>query len=195
MVYICTMQHLNLQIKCKFFIAFKVFMLLQIFYYCSSSTFVIFLLLWFFWKKVGFEGFFVVVKVLLVSWFFCCFKALLLMWFYSMHYTLVCCVMYFCGFIVLLCNFYLCRTMQLLWTLVCLDFLFKDASLSKSSPIFNFKYVYTFCNLSDGILLLLILMWLLVVEVKFNPNINLPPQKVSKLSLMCLWFIHIQILL
>jgi len=45
MVYICIVQHSNLQIECKFFVAFKVLMLLQVFCCCSSSAFVILLLM------------------------------------------------------------------------------------------------------------------------------------------------------
>ncbi len=45
MVYMCIMQHSNLQNKCKFFIAFEVLMLLQVFYCFNFSTFVIILLL------------------------------------------------------------------------------------------------------------------------------------------------------
>jgi hypothetical protein len=61
-------------------------------------------------------------------WFFSYFKAFLILWFHNMHCTLVCCIVYFCGFIMFLCNFYLDRIVQFLWTLVCINFLFEDAS-------------------------------------------------------------------
>jgi len=60
MVYICTMQHSNLQIECKFFLAFKVFVLLQVFCCCRFFTFVVLS------KFCWFRSFFVATKVILV---------------------------------------------------------------------------------------------------------------------------------
>ncbi len=65
MVYICTMKHSNLQIKCKSFVAFKVLMLLQVF--CCSS-FENLLVPKFFCYYQNYFGF---VILLLLSRFFC----------------------------------------------------------------------------------------------------------------------------
>ncbi len=107
---------------CEFFIIL-IFLLLWLLCFCSS--FEKKLVLRFFY----FQGSFVVVKVLLVSWFFSYFKAFWLLWFCNVHCALVYYAVYFCGFTMLLCNFYLNRIVHLLWTLVCMDFLFKHSSL------------------------------------------------------------------
>ncbi len=94
MVYICIVQHSNLQIKCRFSVAFKVFMFLQIFCCCSS-----------FEKKLVLRFFFF--EVLLVLWFFFSYQGS----FTSMVLQCALCTCLLrcllCGFIVFLCNFYL----------------------------------------------------------------------------------------
>jgi hypothetical protein len=91
--------------------------------FCDYYVFVVLL------EKNQFQASSIAVKVLLVSWFFSCFKALLLLWFCSIHCALVYYIVCFCGFTVLLCNFYLDYSVHLLWTSMCMNFLFQDTSL------------------------------------------------------------------
>jgi hypothetical protein len=60
MVGICTMQHSNLQIKCKFFVAFKVLMLFASLLLFSFSAFVVLL------KICWLQSSSIVIKVILV---------------------------------------------------------------------------------------------------------------------------------
>ncbi len=137
MVYICTMKHSNLQIKCKSFVAFKVLMLLQVF---CCSFFENLLVLKFFYYYQNYFGF---VILLLLSRFFCfCGFAACIIHLFAVLFVFV--VSFgSCGTSLQIALFNYCEFECILT--FCLQM-----PPFKPPPNFKFKYFYTSCNLIDG---------------------------------------------